>query len=54
LYYLTVAERKINALPQGKLKEITINCLKLWLCHELEANRWGTAEDRKILQEIVL
>lgn len=53
LYYINVFENKTKELPEGPLKEVALNSLRLWICFDLERNRWASVEERKILQEIV-
>lgn len=53
LYYINVFEKTISQLPEGPLKEVALNSVRLWVCFDLERNRWASLEERKILQEIV-
>jgi hypothetical protein len=47
-------QKKIENLPPGELKEISQNCLRLWICFDLEKDKWASIEERKMLQEIVV
>jgi len=38
---------------QPTLKELGEQCLRLWMCFNLEKDRWGTTENRTLLQLII-
>lgn len=53
IFYIKVFTKKIDSLPSGPLKEISENCLRLWICFDLEKERWASVEERKLLREMV-
>jgi hypothetical protein len=38
----------------AKLREVSEQCLRLWILDTLEKERWGTYEQRKVIQAKII